>query len=257
MLALADALRRRADGDAAPADHLPRHRPRHGDPAGPRPRLRAAADPAGAAAAQAHPRPAPRARPGVARGRRDARRCSTRCSADVVVGFGGYVALPAYLAARRARIPVVVHEQNALPGLANRIGAADRRPGGGDRSRHAAAPGRARRHAPADGDQLAGPGRAGGPRPGPSSGWTPTGRRCWSFGGSQGAASLNRAAVAAADALTAAGRAGAARPGPEEHRRRRSRRAPRGVRRTSSWTIWSAWTSPTPPPTSPCAGPAR
>src|SRR5689334_4883350 len=42
--------------------------------------------------------------------------------ADVVVGFGGYVALPAYLAARR-RIPVVVHEQNALPGLANRIGA--------------------------------------------------------------------------------------------------------------------------------------
>src|SRR3712207_1580774 len=44
-------------------------------------------------------------------------------SADVVVGFGGYVALPAYLAARAQRVPVVVHEQNALPGLANRIGA--------------------------------------------------------------------------------------------------------------------------------------
>jgi len=43
--------------------------------------------------------------------------------ADVVVGFGGYVALPAYLAARRLRIPVVVHEANARPGLANRIGA--------------------------------------------------------------------------------------------------------------------------------------
>jgi len=43
--------------------------------------------------------------------------------AEVVVGFGGYVALPAYLAARRARIPIVVHEQNAVPGLANRIGA--------------------------------------------------------------------------------------------------------------------------------------
>lgn len=42
---------------------------------------------------------------------------------DVVVGFGGYVALPAYLAARRARIPIVVHEANAKPGLANRIGA--------------------------------------------------------------------------------------------------------------------------------------
>lgn len=43
--------------------------------------------------------------------------------ADVVVGFGGYVATPAYLAARRARIPVVVHEQNSLPGIANRLGA--------------------------------------------------------------------------------------------------------------------------------------
>lgn len=43
--------------------------------------------------------------------------------ADVVVGFGGYVALPAYLAARRAGVPIVVHEANARPGLANRIGA--------------------------------------------------------------------------------------------------------------------------------------
>ena len=43
--------------------------------------------------------------------------------ADVVVGFGGYVSTPAYLAARRRRIPVVVHEQNARPGIANRLGA--------------------------------------------------------------------------------------------------------------------------------------
>ncbi|MBO0925699.1 UDP-N-acetylmuramate--L-alanine ligase [Cellulomonas sp. zg-ZUI199] len=43
--------------------------------------------------------------------------------AQVVVGFGGYVATPAYLAARRRGIPVVVHEQNARPGLANRLGA--------------------------------------------------------------------------------------------------------------------------------------
>ncbi|HVX47531.1 MAG TPA: undecaprenyldiphospho-muramoylpentapeptide beta-N-acetylglucosaminyltransferase [Mycobacteriales bacterium] len=42
--------------------------------------------------------------------------------ADVVVGFGGYVALPAYLAAR-GRVPIVVHEANARPGLANRVGA--------------------------------------------------------------------------------------------------------------------------------------
>ncbi|MFK5633805.1 MULTISPECIES: undecaprenyldiphospho-muramoylpentapeptide beta-N-acetylglucosaminyltransferase [unclassified Ornithinimicrobium] len=42
--------------------------------------------------------------------------------ADVVVGFGGYVATPAYLAARRAGVPIVIHEQNARPGLANRLG---------------------------------------------------------------------------------------------------------------------------------------
>jgi UDP-N-acetylglucosamine--N-acetylmuramyl-(pentapeptide) pyrophosphoryl-undecaprenol N-acetylglucosamine transferase len=49
-------------------------------------------------------------------------------NADVVVGFGGYVALPAYLAARgglsrRRRIPVVIHEANASAGWANRVGA--------------------------------------------------------------------------------------------------------------------------------------
>lgn len=42
---------------------------------------------------------------------------------DVVVGFGGYVALPAYLAARRRGIPIVLHEANARPGVANRVGA--------------------------------------------------------------------------------------------------------------------------------------
>lgn len=41
--------------------------------------------------------------------------------ADVVVGFGGYVSMPVYLAARRLRTPIVVHEQNAVPGLANRV----------------------------------------------------------------------------------------------------------------------------------------
>jgi UDP-N-acetylglucosamine--N-acetylmuramyl-(pentapeptide) pyrophosphoryl-undecaprenol N-acetylglucosamine transferase len=43
--------------------------------------------------------------------------------ADVVVGFGGYVSGPAYLAARRLGVPIVVHEANARPGLANRLGA--------------------------------------------------------------------------------------------------------------------------------------
>ncbi|MDQ6936633.1 MAG: UDP-N-acetylglucosamine--N-acetylmuramyl-(pentapeptide) pyrophosphoryl-undecaprenol N-acetylglucosamine transferase [Actinomycetota bacterium] len=46
-----------------------------------------------------------------------------RTDAEVVVGFGGYVALPAYLAARRRSVPVVVHEANAKPGLANRVAA--------------------------------------------------------------------------------------------------------------------------------------
>lgn len=50
-------------------------------------------------------------------------RAITDSGARVVVGFGGYVATPAYLAARRRGIPIVVHEQNARPGIANRLGA--------------------------------------------------------------------------------------------------------------------------------------
>ena len=46
-----------------------------------------------------------------------------RVRPDVVVGYGGYVSMPAYLAARRRRLPLVIHEQNALPGLANKAGA--------------------------------------------------------------------------------------------------------------------------------------
>jgi UDP-N-acetylglucosamine--N-acetylmuramyl-(pentapeptide) pyrophosphoryl-undecaprenol N-acetylglucosamine transferase len=43
--------------------------------------------------------------------------------ADVVVGFGGYVSVPAYLAARRRGTPIVVHEANTKAGIANRLGA--------------------------------------------------------------------------------------------------------------------------------------
>ncbi|WP_159499643.1 undecaprenyldiphospho-muramoylpentapeptide beta-N-acetylglucosaminyltransferase [Microbacterium sp. 18062] len=42
---------------------------------------------------------------------------------DVLVGFGGYAAAPAYIAASRERVPYVVHEANAKPGLANVLGA--------------------------------------------------------------------------------------------------------------------------------------
>lgn len=52
-----------------------------------------------------------------------AERAIEQTGAQVVVGFGGYVSTPAYLAARRRHVPVVVHEQNARPGLANRLGA--------------------------------------------------------------------------------------------------------------------------------------
>jgi UDP-N-acetylglucosamine--N-acetylmuramyl-(pentapeptide) pyrophosphoryl-undecaprenol N-acetylglucosamine transferase len=41
--------------------------------------------------------------------------------ADAVVGFGGYVAAPAYLIARLKRIPSFAHEANAKPGLANTL----------------------------------------------------------------------------------------------------------------------------------------
>ncbi|EFQ84334.1 undecaprenyldiphospho-muramoylpentapeptide beta-N-acetylglucosaminyltransferase [Aeromicrobium marinum DSM 15272] len=46
-----------------------------------------------------------------------------RVRPDVVVGFGGYVSVPAYLAARRRGVPIVVHEGNARAGIANRLGA--------------------------------------------------------------------------------------------------------------------------------------
>jgi len=41
----------------------------------------------------------------------------------VVVGFGGYAAAPAYLAARSEGTPLALHEANAKPGIANRLGA--------------------------------------------------------------------------------------------------------------------------------------
>jgi UDP-N-acetylglucosamine--N-acetylmuramyl-(pentapeptide) pyrophosphoryl-undecaprenol N-acetylglucosamine transferase len=46
-----------------------------------------------------------------------------RRHADVLVGFGGYVATPAYLAAKRHNVPIVVHEANPSAGIANRLGA--------------------------------------------------------------------------------------------------------------------------------------
>jgi UDP-N-acetylglucosamine--N-acetylmuramyl-(pentapeptide) pyrophosphoryl-undecaprenol N-acetylglucosamine transferase len=61
--------------------------------------------------------------PAFARAVGQIRRMIAERGVDVVVGFGGYAAAPAYLAARRSGVPVVVHEANASPGLANRLGA--------------------------------------------------------------------------------------------------------------------------------------
>ncbi|MEN9749313.1 MAG: hypothetical protein RL149_391 [Actinomycetota bacterium] len=42
---------------------------------------------------------------------------------DCVVGFGGYASAPAYIAAALEKVPLVIHEANALPGMANKLGA--------------------------------------------------------------------------------------------------------------------------------------
>ncbi|WP_068278213.1 undecaprenyldiphospho-muramoylpentapeptide beta-N-acetylglucosaminyltransferase [Aldersonia kunmingensis] len=57
---------------------------------------------------------------------RQTRKVIEQTGADVIVGFGGYVSLPAYLAAgfsRKHRVPIVVHEANAKAGIANKVGA--------------------------------------------------------------------------------------------------------------------------------------
>jgi len=56
------------------------------------------------------------------RAARAARAVLDSVEADAVVGFGGYVAVPAYLAAWRRHTPTVIHEVNVPPGVANRLG---------------------------------------------------------------------------------------------------------------------------------------
>jgi len=130
--------------------------------------------------------------------------------ADVVVGFGGYVSTPAYLAARRTGTPVVIHEQNARPGLANRLGARWARsvavtfPGTPLRGaqvtglplRPEIAELLAARAADADAVRRAGAAELG---------LDPALRTLLVTGGSLGALSVNTAVAAAARSLTAAG----------------------------------------------------
>ncbi|RNI20252.1 UDP-N-acetylglucosamine--N-acetylmuramyl-(pentapeptide) pyrophosphoryl-undecaprenol N-acetylglucosamine transferase [Flexivirga caeni] len=55
--------------------------------------------------------------------RRDTAALIQEVDADAVVGFGGYVSPPAFLAARKLRVPIVVHDGNALAGMATKLGA--------------------------------------------------------------------------------------------------------------------------------------
>ncbi|MBN9506548.1 MAG: undecaprenyldiphospho-muramoylpentapeptide beta-N-acetylglucosaminyltransferase [Altererythrobacter sp.] len=63
----------------------------------------------------------PAALSAVIEGRAMARRLYESFEPSAVVGFGGYPALPALLAARAAGIPTVIHEQNAVLGRVNRL----------------------------------------------------------------------------------------------------------------------------------------
>jgi UDP-N-acetylglucosamine--N-acetylmuramyl-(pentapeptide) pyrophosphoryl-undecaprenol N-acetylglucosamine transferase len=124
--------------------------------------------------------------------------------AEVVVGFGGYVATPAYLAARRRRVPIVVHEANSRPGLANKIGARltthvfTGQPGA--RLPHATFIGIPIRREIAGLDRL-----ALGDKARAHFGLRPDLPVLLITGGSQGARSLNRAAVGAAAWIREAG----------------------------------------------------
>jgi len=127
-----------------------------------------------------------------------------RVGADVLVGFGGYVATPAYLAARRHKVPIVVHEANPFPGIANRLGARltthvftghpDTRLRNG---RYLGLPIR-REIAELDRFALGDTARA-------HFGLRPDLPVLLVFGGSQGASSLNRALAGALDAIRSAG----------------------------------------------------
>ena len=145
----------------------------------------------------------------VRRAVRQTRAVLDSVDADVIIGFGGYVALPAYLAARgglgrRRRVPVVVHEANASAGWANRVGARSAQrvlsavpdPG----LRHVEVVGVPVRAAITSLDRAALRAEARS-----HFGFSEDARVLLVFGGSQGAQSINRAVAAAAKDLAAAG----------------------------------------------------
>ena len=61
----------------------------------------------------------------VLAGRREAKRLYREFRPDAVVGFGGYPAFPALLAASAMNVPTILHEQNVVLGRVNRLLAGD------------------------------------------------------------------------------------------------------------------------------------
>ena len=57
----------------------------------------------------------------IIRGRSEAKALYAQHRPDAVIGFGGYPAFPALLAASALHIPTVLHEQNAVLGRVNRL----------------------------------------------------------------------------------------------------------------------------------------
>ncbi|MBR4399489.1 MAG: glycosyltransferase, partial [Aeriscardovia sp.] len=54
---------------------------------------------------------------------KDAEKILRAVDADCVAGVGGYVSAPCYRAAKKLKIPIAIHEQNAMAGIANKLGA--------------------------------------------------------------------------------------------------------------------------------------
>ena len=58
----------------------------------------------------------------LVRALRETRQVLKDVRADALIGFGGYVSAPAYLAAKSLKVPFFVHEANARAGVANKLG---------------------------------------------------------------------------------------------------------------------------------------
>jgi UDP-N-acetylglucosamine--N-acetylmuramyl-(pentapeptide) pyrophosphoryl-undecaprenol N-acetylglucosamine transferase len=138
-----------------------------------------------------------------------ARAVMDEVQADAVVGFGGYVSVPAYLAAWRRHTPIVIHEVNVPAGIANKLGMRftdnvavgfPHQPRQDEALRAATVVGVPLRQSIATVDRVALRERARA-----HFGLDPHRPTLFVFGASQGARSINLAVAASAKALTSAG----------------------------------------------------